>query len=257
MTDISGLFLDFSSSQQHSFFSFYINITNYHYFIFFCFSLLFIVLTHTVNKMTTAQPPPPLPPVHQTPLPALNFSIVQSPCTYASNDLVTSTATATAPISKPTSYLGFSQQQQGKRKSFLSRGYESSGGSSEDESEEDDNSHRYSTESIVSEEHKFWQVHSSTTIIAPPSICSDQQYIANMDMAYVAPPLRKNTVNSTKVVKKKPRISLAEQVRDILGSTLDQVDEEIEREWENSRMELRNSLIVLPTISLTTTYSSV
>jgi hypothetical protein len=181
---------------------------------------------------TTLATPPPPPPVHRTPLPALNISIVQPEnVSFASID------PATMPTSKRTSYLGISSQQQTKRKSFLE--YDSSCSS---DSEGDD--HRYSTESIVSEEHKFWQVHSSTTIIAPPS---DQKYLATMEMAYVPRPRQSN---SNKTNNKKQRISLAAQVRDILGNTLDDVDEEIEKEWENSRLKLRKSLLILPTISL-------
>lgn len=100
------------------------------------------------------------------------------------------------------------------------------GSSSSDESE---------TENYHTEEHKFWQVHSSTTIISPPN----NDYSTSIQMAYVSP---KNT--------KKQRISLALQVHNILGSTFDTVDKEIEQEWENSSgVQLRKSLIVLPNIS--------
>lgn len=37
--------------------------------------------------------------------------------------------------------------------------------------------------------------------------------------------------------------SLAEQVRVVLGSALDEVDEEIELEWEDHRKNLRQSLL--------------
>ncbi|KAF7726200.1 hypothetical protein EC973_008998 [Apophysomyces ossiformis] len=40
----------------------------------------------------------------------------------------------------------------------------------------------------------------------------------------------------------RPFIHLADQVRHILGSTLDEVDEEIEQEWESHRRELHNLL---------------
>lgn len=40
--------------------------------------------------------------------------------------------------------------------------------------------------------------------------------------------------------------SLAYQVNQILGSTLDEVDEEIDRDWENSRNRLRQSLVPSP-----------
>ncbi|KAG1141125.1 hypothetical protein G6F38_008639 [Rhizopus arrhizus] len=61
----------------------------------------------------------------------------------------------------------------------------------------------YSTdeEDIASEEHKFWQIPSSTLIISPSF--------------------------------QKPKLNLASQVKQILGCTLEQADEEIEREWSN------------------------
>ncbi|KAG2195445.1 hypothetical protein INT47_000410 [Mucor saturninus] len=139
--------------------------------------------------------PPPVP-IHKSPLPALSKS------THQNND-------------KKVSYLGR------KRHGELL----TDDGSSSDESETDN----YNTE-----EHKFWQVHSSTTIISP----SGHDYNTSIQMSYVSP---KNT--------KKQRISLAIQVHNILGSTFDAVDKEIEQEWESSRVQLRKSLIILPNLS--------
>jgi hypothetical protein len=98
---------------------------------------------------------------------------------------------------------------------------------------------RYSS----SEEHQFWQVHSSTTIIAPPTLASDMSAIS---MDYVNPK-----------TLKKPRkaLCLATQVQHILGSTLDEVDKDIEREWDQSRTQLEQALIYLPNISLLSTQS--
>lgn len=63
-------------------------------------------------------------------------------------------------------------------------------------------------DSFMMDEHKFWQVHSSTLIISPP--------------------LKSPTKNRVP-------LNLASQVKQILGSTIDQVDEEIEQEWNQRR----------------------
>lgn len=146
--------------------------------------------------MTTL--PPPVP-VHKSPLPALNIN-------QNYND------------KKHLSYIG--RKRNGEPLLDDSS-------SSTDESE---------TENYNTEEHKFWQVHSSTTIISPPMPGND--YAASIQMSYVSP---KNT--------KKQRISLAIQVHNILGLAFDTVDKEIEQEWENSRVQLRKSLVVLPSLS--------
>ncbi|KAI9344486.1 hypothetical protein BD770DRAFT_397635 [Pilaira anomala] len=174
--------------------------------------------------MTTMLPPPV--PTHKSPLPALNISIIEP--TYNFNNKSMNT-----PVKRRISYLG---KKPGKRyllqtDSDCSGSSSSSSSSSEDESDTETN--RFSTESCHSEEHQFWQVHSSTTIIAPP---------ASLDYA--------SSIKMTYTPKKKQRLALASQVQSILGSTFDTVDNEIELEWENSRTQLKDSLIVLPTLSL-------
>jgi hypothetical protein len=129
-----------------------------------------------------------------------------------------------------------------KRDSDLSLVDYDSTASSSDESDTD--GFRYSSESFqtTSDEHQFWQVHSSTTIIAPPTL-------ASISMNYVNP--------KKKLKEQQPRktLSLAAQVQRILGSTLDEVDEEIEKEWDQSRTQLTQTLIDLPNISFLSTQS--
>lgn len=164
--------------------------------------------------------PPPVP-VHKSPLPALNISIIEP--TYNFNNKSMNT-----PVKRRISYLG---KKPGKQYLLQTDSDCSSSSSSEDESDTETN--RFSTESCRSEEHQFWQVHSSTTIIAPPASLN---YASSIQMSYTP--------------KKKQRLALASQVKSILGSTFDTVDNEIELEWENSRTQLKDSLIVLPTLSL-------
>lgn len=115
--------------------------------------------------------------------------------------------------------------------------------SSSDESDIDGFRYLSENNQTTSEEHKFWQVHSSTTIIAPPTLSSD---LAAISMDYVNPKTRK--VQQQKQSRK--ALSLALQVQRILGSALNDVDEEIESEWNQSRAQLRQTLLYLPNISL-------
>ncbi|KAL9556357.1 hypothetical protein MBANPS3_001908 [Mucor bainieri] len=108
--------------------------------------------------------------------------------------------------------------------------------SSDDESETLEPSYqKYKTE-----EHKFWQVHSSTTIISPPMAASDY---AAISMSYVNP----------RLAKKQQQPQKKQVVQRILGSTFDEIDDEIENEWQMSRTELNQTLIHVPSISLTMT----
>ncbi|KAF1806452.1 hypothetical protein FB192DRAFT_1350576 [Mucor lusitanicus] len=117
--------------------------------------------------------------------------------------------------------------------------------SSDDESETLEPSYqKYKTE-----EHKFWQVHSSTTIISPPMAASDY---AAISMSYVNPKLAKKQPQP-QPQKKQVALSLAAQVQHILGSTFDEIDDEIENEWQISRTQLNQTLIHVPSISLTMT----
>lgn len=122
----------------------------------------------------------------------------------------------------------------------LSLDYDST--TSDDESETLEPSYqKYKTE-----EHKFWQVHSSTTIISPPMVASDY---AAISMSYVNPKLIKKQQQQQQ--KNKPVVlSLYAQVQQILGSTFDEIDDEIETEWQVSRTKLNQTLIHLPSISL-------
>ncbi|KAI8637913.1 hypothetical protein BD408DRAFT_423761 [Parasitella parasitica] len=99
------------------------------------------------------------------------------------------------------------------------------------------------------EEHKFWQVHSSTTIISPPVVASDYTTIS---MSYVNPKLIKKKPQPQPQPQKKATValSLANQVQQILGSAFDEIDDEIEREWQVSRTKLNQTLIQVPSISL-------
>ncbi|CAO3607654.1 unnamed protein product [Mucor fragilis] len=117
--------------------------------------------------------------------------------------------------------------------------------SSDDESETLEPSYqKYKTE-----EHKFWQVHSSTTIISPPMAASDY---AAISMSYVNPRLaKKQQQPQPQPQKKQVALSLAAQVQHILGSTFDEIDDEIENEWQISRTKLNQTLIHVPSISLT------
>ncbi|CEP10886.1 hypothetical protein [Parasitella parasitica] len=119
--------------------------------------------------------------------------------------------------------------------------------SSDDESDTLEPSYqKYKTE-----EHKFWQVHSSTTIISPPMIASD---CAPISMSYVNPKLAKKHHQEPQQQKlqKNPAVvaSLATQVQQILGSAFDEIDDEIENEWQISRTELNQTLNQVPSISL-------
>jgi hypothetical protein len=197
---------------------------------------------------TTTLQPPPVPVHYSPPTVVNNISIIQ-PQSDFNNNKKNSTIDIDPPSVKRLSYLGRPQQQQSKKKrtseqnNEIALDYDSSTSSS-DESE-GGFSNRFSSQSYNSnnptEEHKFWQVHSSTTIIAPPM--TDTDFSAAISMNYVNP----------RTLKKQPvaRIPLAIQVRNALASTFDDVDEEIEREWESSRIQLRKSLITLPTNSLT------
>ncbi|KAK4509096.1 Dolichyl-phosphate-mannose--protein mannosyltransferase 4 [Mucor velutinosus] len=114
---------------------------------------------------------------------------------------------------------------------------------SDDESETLEPSYqKYKTE-----EHKFWQVHSSTTIISPLMAASDY---AAISMSYVNPKLAKKQQQPQ---KKQVALSLAAQVQRILGSTFDEIDDEIENEWQSSRTKLNQTLVHVPSISLTMT----
>ncbi|GAA5804824.1 hypothetical protein HPULCUR_010332 [Helicostylum pulchrum] len=163
-------------------------------------------------------PPPPVP-VHKSPLPTLNISIIEPNYNYHNTAM-------NAPVKRRISYLGK------KPRKYISLA-ESDMSSSSDESEIESN--RFSSESYdskCSEEHQFWQVHASTTIIAPPMSAKKDYFI---EMSYQP---------------KNKRVALAAQVRNVLGSTFEMVDNEIEKEWESSRTHLKDSLIVLPTLSL-------
>ncbi|GAA5813071.1 hypothetical protein MFLAVUS_006538 [Mucor flavus] len=165
-------------------------------------------------------PPPPVP-VHKSPLPALTISIIEPTYNYHNTTINT-------PVKRRISYLGK------KSRKYTSLVESDISSSSEDESETECN--RFSSESYdskCSEEHQFWQVHASTTIIAPPLSAHSKDY--SIEMSYQP---------------KNKRVALAAQVRSVLGSTFEMVDNEIEREWEERRTHLKDSLIVLPTLSL-------
>ncbi|KAI8330277.1 hypothetical protein BD560DRAFT_416399 [Blakeslea trispora] len=66
-------------------------------------------------------------------------------------------------------------------------------------------------------EHDFWQAHSTTMIISP--------------------------------TQHRPMVSLATQVKQILGSTMEETDQAIEQEWTQSRQRLDHTLSHLPSIS--------
>ncbi|CAO3656889.1 unnamed protein product [Mucor hiemalis] len=184
-----------------------------------------------MNRQSTTLPPPV--PTHYSPP---NISIIQPQSNFDNNNK-NATIDIVPPSIKSPSYLG--KQQQSKKKRSVQANemlleYDSSTSSS-DESE-GGYSNRFSSQSLKSkpsEEHKFWQVHSSTTIIAPPMTETD--FSAAINMNYVNPRTLKK--QATVVA----RIPLAIQVRNILSSTFEDVDEEIEREWESS---------LLPTQSL-------
>ncbi|CAO3608986.1 unnamed protein product [Mucor fragilis] len=83
--------------------------------------------------------------------------------------------------------------------------------------------HHHNSKSIT--DPSFWQPHSIKNNM--------------MSLPYGAPP-------PSPPPHKEHQSSLAFQVYQILGSTLDEVDEEIEQDWEDSRNKLRQSLL-LPT----------
>lgn len=186
----------------------------------------------------TALPPPV--PTHYSPP---NISIIQPQLNFDSNSKNATIAIVPPSIEHPP-YLGKQQQSKKKRNVQANEILEYDSPTSSSDESEGGYSNRFSSQSLnsnPSEEHKFWQVHSSTTIIAPPMTEAD---FSAINMNYV----------NTKTLKKRAtvaaRIPLAVQVRNILSSTFDDVDEEIEREWESSRKMLKKSLIVLPTQSL-------
>lgn len=86
--------------------------------------------------------------------------------------------------------------------------------------------HNHNRKSIA--DPSFWQ---------PASIKSNM-----MSLPYHAPPSP-----PTPPPHKQQQLSLALQVYQILGSTLDEVDEEIEQDWEHSRSKLRQSLVLSKT----------
>ncbi|KAF1797866.1 hypothetical protein V8B55DRAFT_1549630 [Mucor lusitanicus] len=81
--------------------------------------------------------------------------------------------------------------------------------------------HQHNSKSIT--DPSFWQPHSIKSNMMSPS--------------YEAPP-------PSPPPHKEHLSSLAYQVYQILGSTLDEVDEEIEQDWEDSRNKLRQSLLL-------------
>ncbi|CEP10887.1 hypothetical protein [Parasitella parasitica] len=105
-----------------------------------------------------------------------------------------------------------------------------------------------SYQKYATEEHKFWQVHSSTTIISPPMITSDCDAIS---MSYVNPKLAKKQQKPQAQKKSAVILSLAFQVRQTLGSAFDEIDVDIENEWQDSREKLNQTLNQEPSISLT------
>lgn len=127
-------------------------------------------------------------------------------------------------------YLSVHNTTSSKRNSDISLDYDLT--SSSDES---DVEFKY-----PSEEHKFWQVHSSTTIIAPPT----SEYDA-ISMDYM--PKKNQPQQQQQTV---PRISLVALVNQSLSHAFDDVDDEIEKEWETSRINLTKSLTKAPKISL-------
>jgi hypothetical protein len=78
------------------------------------------------------------------------------------------------------------------------------------------------------DEHQFWQAHASTTIICPPSFPQQQQQPISYPIRRRNAPLHPP--------------SLAIQVRSILGRVLEEVDAEIDEEWEQSRNALNKLL---------------
>jgi hypothetical protein len=82
------------------------------------------------------------------------------------------------------------------------------------------------------DEHQFWQAHASTTIICPPSFPQQQQ---QQPISFMPYPIKR---------KKTPSYppSLAIQVQSILGSVLEEVDAEIDKDWEQSRNALNTLL---------------
>ncbi|KAG1052584.1 hypothetical protein G6F42_028938 [Rhizopus arrhizus] len=72
---------------------------------------------------------------------------------------------------------------------------------------------------------------------------------AAISMSYVNPKLAKKQQQPQQ--KKQMALSLAAQVQRILGSTFDEIDDEIENEWQISRTKLNQTLIHVPSISLT------
>ncbi|KAI8885267.1 hypothetical protein K501DRAFT_284441 [Backusella circina FSU 941] len=90
-----------------------------------------------------------------------------------------------------------------------------------------------SPDRLSMDEHQFWQVHASTTIICPPSFQQQQQQ--QQSISFIPYP-----INTRKAPSRPP--SLAIQVRSILGSALEEVDAEIDADWEQSRTALNKIL---------------
>jgi hypothetical protein len=88
-----------------------------------------------------------------------------------------------------------------------------------------------SPDKLSIDEHQFWQAHASTTIICPPSFPQQQQ----QPISFIPFPVKR---------KKTPSYSpsLAIQVRSILGSVVEEVDAEIDEDWEQSRNALNKLL---------------
>jgi hypothetical protein len=90
-----------------------------------------------------------------------------------------------------------------------------------------------SPDRLSMDEHQFWQAHASTTIICPPSFPQQQQQ--QQPISFIPYPIRRRNAP--------PRPpSLVIQVRSILGSVLEEVDAEIDEEWEQSRNALNKLL---------------
>ncbi|KAI8997637.1 hypothetical protein BDB01DRAFT_771799 [Pilobolus umbonatus] len=76
----------------------------------------------------------------------------------------------------------------------------------------------------------FWQVHSSVTVISPLLRDMDSQRMS-MKFKSIHRPPKKNT------------LALAENVNQLLGNVFEEVDRELEAEWDISRHSLQQSLL--------------
>ncbi|KAK4509261.1 uncharacterized protein ATC70_007611 [Mucor velutinosus] len=84
----------------------------------------------------------------------------------------------------------------------------------------------------------FTHHHRNSKSITDPSFWQPHSIKSNMmSLSYEAPP-------PSPPPHKEHQPSLAYQVHQILGSALDEVDEEIEQDWEDSRNKLRQSLLL-------------